>query len=243
MEVSSEAHPPSWPGLTRPPNRPLHPPHVWLGPRVKPGDDGGGAAIYERKAFSRPQAFIRRDPDIAWHYPRGTRASARLHPGAGRPRLVRQSLADAIGSAGPRPQRACPTAPFGTGGDARPGAPTRLQPGGGRSVQPPPTPSGTEGPAAWPVRAAPGEVSGTTPARPAGSRPPPFRPRPISGDPDTPISPAPAVRRDLAFGEGDGARMGPNEGAGISFADRRGDPSPWPSPQRGEGTKEAIGRG
>ena len=182
---------------------------VRLGPRVRPGDDGGGAA-----GRHQPKTVHPARPGHFLAIPRGTRASARLHPGAGSPRLVRQSLADAIGSAGPRPQRACPTAPFGTGGAARPGAPTRLQPGGGRSVQPPPTPSGTEGPAAWPVRAAPGETSSTAPARPAGSRPPPFRPRPISGDPDTPISPAPAVRRDLAFGEGDGGSMGQGGRAG-----------------------------
>ena len=202
-----------------------------------------GMTVARLQEDIRPKPYIRRDPDISWHSPRGTRASARLRPGAGSPRLVRLSLADAIGSAGPRPQRACPTAPFGTGGAAWPGAPTRLKPGGGRSVQPPPTPSGTEGPAAWPVRAAPGETSSTAPARPAGSRPPPFRPRPISGDPDTPISPAPAVRRDLAFGEGMRGRMGPNGGAGISFPDRRGDPHTLALSPKGRGDEGAEGRG
>ena len=200
---------PSGPGSTRSPSPPLHLLLVRLGPRVKPGDDGGEVA-----GRHPPKTVHPARPGHCLALPPGTRASARLRPGAGSPRLERQSLADAIGSAGPRPQRACPTAPFGTGGAAWPGAPTRLKPGGGRAVQPPPTPSGTEGPAAWPVRAAPGETSSTAPARPAGSRPPPFRPRPISGDPDTPISPAPAVRRDLAFGGGMRRGWGQMQGRG-----------------------------
>jgi hypothetical protein len=202
--------------------QPAYPPAArLLGPRVKPGDDGGGAANCGRKACSRPKPCIRRDPDIAWHSPRGTRASARLRPGAGSPRLGRPSLADAIGFE-PRPQRACPTAPFGTGGAAWPGAPTRLQPGGGRSVQPPPTPSGTEGPAAWPVRAG-------WEKRPAPHRlgpPAVVHPRFVLGRyPATRIPRSPPRQPFVAtsrLAKGMRGRMGPNGEAGISFADRRG---------------------
>ncbi len=122
----------------------------------------------------------------------------------------------------PRPKRACPATPFGTEDAAKPGALMRLGSAVGGRFQPPPTPSGTEGPASWPVRAAPGEAlrRRTRAARLQSSTSVPSS-ADIRHDPDTPISPPPAVRRDLAFGEGMGGSVAQAEGAGIRFFDHR----------------------